>query len=217
MSLTPIKSAPPGLAGGYRVEYFSDAIFAIVITLLVIEIHHPQASPGGLGAAIVHGWPSYLAYCLAFIYVGVIWLNHHALYVKIEYTNLMLNWFNLVILGTMAIIPFPTGVLASAYQSGNLDDQRAAVVLYALNSGLMSAAWLPVFLYLGRHPELLTDGTSAQAFRQQIVRPIFGVVMYVVAALLGWFVHPTVSVFIFVAMILFHAWTSQGVRGLRPT
>jgi uncharacterized membrane protein len=193
------------------VEYFSDAVFAIVITLLVIEIHKPEAPVGGLAAAILHGWPSYLAYSLAFLYVGVIWLNHHALFQSIEFTDLRLNWINLAVLATTAIVPFPTGVLAAAYQAGNLDDQRAAVLLYALCSGLMSTVWLPLFSHLSRRPELLVPGVPASMFRAQRIRPIIGMALYLAAALLGWFVHPTFGVVIFIGMIAYHAWTSQGV------
>lgn len=68
--------------------------------------------------------------------------------------------------------------------------------------------------YLGRHQELLAEGVAIRAFREQILRPLFGVVLYAGAAVVGWFVHPTWSVAIFVAMILFHGWTSQGVGSL---
>jgi uncharacterized membrane protein len=64
------------LAESTRVENFSNAVFAIAITLLVIEIHRLRVAAGELGAAL-HAWPSYTAYALAFLYVGVCWLNHH--------------------------------------------------------------------------------------------------------------------------------------------
>ena len=202
------------LAESARVEAFSDGVFAIIITLLVIEIHRPKVGPGELGLALLHAWPSYAAYALAFLYVGVCWLNHHGLFQDVARTDVKLNWINLGILGTTALIPFPTGVLAEAYQSGTLSDQRAAVVLYAVVAGLMSAAWLPIFLYLARHQELLEENVATRHFGEQYSRPIVGVVAYLVAGIAGWLVHPLIAIVIFVVMVLYHAWTSQGIKGL---
>jgi uncharacterized membrane protein len=67
-----------GLAATGRVEAFSDGVLAIVITLLVLELRVPQYKHGELLTALLHEWPSYLAFLVSFVYIGVIWLNHHA-------------------------------------------------------------------------------------------------------------------------------------------
>jgi hypothetical protein len=96
----------PELSDTSRLEMFSDGAFAIIITLLVLEIHRPNAAQGALGKDLLDEWPSYLAYALAFIYVGVIWLNHHYLFERLQRADLTLHWINLGILGNSLIDSF---------------------------------------------------------------------------------------------------------------
>jgi uncharacterized membrane protein len=94
-----------------RLEAFSDGVFAIAITLLVLEIKVPP--PGtALGAELLHLWPSYLAYVVSFLVIGAIWLNHHAMFQHIVRVDGMLLLFNILHLMPIAFLPFPTAVLA---------------------------------------------------------------------------------------------------------
>jgi uncharacterized membrane protein len=195
-----------------RVEAFSDAVFAITITLLVIKIGRPEVGNGDLSAALLHQWPEYFAFAVSFLYVGVIWLNHHALFDRIRRVDFGLNWINLGILASSALVPFPTGVLASALSEGSGADRQAAVVLYAIVAALMSAAWLPVFPYLHRHPDLLEDPSEAGLFRAQRSRPWVGVISFGVAAILGYLVSPVLAIPLFAWMIVYHAVTSEGLQ-----
>jgi uncharacterized membrane protein len=197
-----------------RTAALSDGVFAITMTLLVLEIRRPEDyEPNGLLHALLENWPSYVAYAVSFLYIGVLWLNHHSLFSKLRRTNLGFRWINLGILFTTAILPFPTAVLASALAPGSSSyDQRVAVTVYALAAAAMSASWLPVFPYLRDHQELLKPTATAEYFRAQRLRPVIGVALYGLAVPVVWFLGPAVGLSFFVIMIIFHAVTSEGLQ-----
>jgi uncharacterized membrane protein len=216
-----LRASPPPLTRDRRltacgrVEAFSDAVVAITITLLVLEIHRPALDQPELGRRLLERWPDYAAFAVSFVYVGVVWLNHHALFARIRNVDLGLNWFNLLILATTALLPYPTGILAGAFSEGTSGSREAAVVLYALVGALMSAAWIPVFPYIARHPDLLLDPKDAVLFAKQKSRPLVGVGSYLLAAVLGHFVSPLLALALFVWMIAYHAITSEGLYANR--
>ncbi|WP_433260362.1 TMEM175 family protein [Micromonospora vinacea] len=194
-----------------RMTAFSDGVFAIVITLLVIELRVPEYHEGELLTGLLDEGASYLAFVVSFVYIGVLWLNHHALLRLIRGTTLALSWINLGVLFGAVIIPFPTAVLASAFTHGDTDDQRAAVALYALAAALMSAPWLVFFGYLHRHPALLERRVDPEYVRMQRLRPVTGLILYGLSGLLGWFVSPLLGLIGVIVMITYHAVTSEGL------
>jgi uncharacterized membrane protein len=194
------------------VQAFSDAVFAIVVTLLVLDLQAPHSRPGGLFPALLRQWPAYAAFAISFLYVGVLWLNHHALFRLIGRVNAPLNWLNLWLLFGTVIIPFPTATLAAALAGGDRYDERVAVALYALSATLMSIPWLFMFRYLRRRPELRVPGVSDRYLRAQQPRPVTGIILYGLSGVVGWFVDPIVGVAVFVVMIIYHAVTSEGLR-----
>ena len=199
------------LSDSTRVEAFSDGVFSIAITLLVIELRVGPHEHGQLLPAVLHQWPALLGFVISFVYIGIAWMNHHAVFARIRYVNRGLHWVNMGILLTTALLPFSTGVLADALRESHLPDQRVAVALYALTAGVMSAAWIPLFPYLRNHPELLEEGQEPSYFHGQRSRPWTGVILYLLAALVGAF-YPWVGLLLFLVMVAYHGLTSEGLQ-----
>ena len=170
-----------------------------------------QAPNGDLLHELIHQWPSYVAFFVSFIYVGVVWMNHHGLFRHIRYVDRRLQWINMGILMMVVLLPFPTAVLAEALAQGNPHNERVAVALYALLAGAMSAVWIPLFRYLRSHPYLLESPVDTSYFEVQGIRPLTGVILYSLAGVAG-LLSPTVGLALFAVVALFYAVTSDGVK-----
>ncbi|HEV8575049.1 MAG TPA: TMEM175 family protein [Dehalococcoidia bacterium] len=129
-----------------RIEAFSDGVFAIAITLLIIEIGVPEVTGAeSLSEALGDLWPSYGAYILSFVMIGIYWANHHSLFrlfVRTDHYFLMLNVFFLM---AIAFLPFPTAVLGEYLD--NSAHRDAAVRLYALGLLFPASTWFCVWVY----------------------------------------------------------------------
>ena len=208
---TDASDRPTGvrLTESTRVEAFSDAVMAIVITILVLELRIQPHEPGRLLAAIVSMWGPVLAFLISFLRVSVIWLNHHGLFVRIRRVDRTLLWLNLGILLACTIVPLPTALLADALRSGDMEDLRVAAVLYAMIAALQSAVWIPIFPHLRDHPELVEPGTDAALLHAERIRPWIAVGIDVVAALVA-LVSPVTMLVLWTASLIFLAATSDG-------
>ena len=113
-----------------RTEAFSDGVFAIAITLLILEVAVPEAAFDNLWRGIAHQWPSYLAYATSFITIGGIWMAHHAIFRRLQYANQRVMVINLVLLMAVAFLPFPTRLVAEAIHNNSAE--RAAAIFYGV-------------------------------------------------------------------------------------
>ena len=130
-----------------RAEAFSDGVFAVAATVLVFNLADPMVT-SHLERALLAEWPSFAAYAISFFTIVVIWVNHHGIVDTIEQFDRRLLFLNGLLLLTVAIIPFPTGLLAHYLQQGH--DQTAAAVTYGLTMTLMSVAFSMFNLYARR-------------------------------------------------------------------
>jgi uncharacterized membrane protein len=185
---------PRRLSESSRVEAFSDGVFSIAITLLVLELAIP-VTRGGFQSELAGEWVSYVAYLAAFGSIGVLWMGHHTVFSRIRAIDSGLLWRNLVLLLTVSVVPFPTAVIASAFRVGTEHDQAAAVVAYAVVGMASGVAWLLLFSYLRGHRSLVDPNTDIQFFR--LTEPLLTLVGYGLSALIGWFVSPGAALAIF--------------------
>jgi uncharacterized membrane protein len=131
-----------------RLVAFSDAVFAITITLLVLAIT-PPADYRNLLHGLVALWPSYLAYAVTFLFIGQVWVNHHVMFDHIRAADRAVLLLNTLLLMVVAFLPFATSVLAGAQRSG--DGQRTAVVFYAIAFAVTALTFNAVWQYARRH------------------------------------------------------------------
>jgi uncharacterized membrane protein len=176
-SVHELRRSPSGRAEGVfkmgdrwgtsRLEAFSDGIFAIAATLLVLEIGVPEAQVDDLWRGIADQWPSYLAYATSFLTIGSLWLAHHAIVRRLAFADAGVMRINLGLLMVVAFLPFPTRLVAEAIESS--DSERAAALFYGgcllAISLLINAMWR----YALKHRALLEPGVT-EAEAQAILR-----------------------------------------------
>jgi TMEM175 potassium channel family protein len=140
-----------------RVVAFSDGVFAITVTLLVLEIR-PPTDDGSLLHGLVELWPSYLAYAVTFLFIGQVWANHHVMFDHIRAADRLVLLLNTLLLMVVAFLPFATSVLADALRNGH--DERTAVVFYGIAFAVTALTFNAVWQYACRH-RLLSEALDS--------------------------------------------------------
>ncbi|HUV49312.1 MAG TPA: TMEM175 family protein [Actinomycetes bacterium] len=173
-----------------RMEAFSDGVFAIAITLLVLEIGVPEGSGDDLWGALLDQWSSYLAYLVSFATIGAVWFAHTVITEALSGATSVLIRVNLLLLLVVAFLPFPT-ILLSEYV-GEPDAERIAVTVYGLNLLLASVLVSTLWRYANRAGLVREDLTDREV-RALSSRLTPSLVSYAVVIVLGIFL-PVVAV-----------------------
>ncbi len=195
-----------------RIETFSDGVFAIAITLLVLEIRVPKIEEGSsLFEALFGLWPSYLAYALSFLVIGTMWANHHNRFRYIARSDHVLLFVNTLLLMFMAFIPFPTALLAE-YGLGSDDERTAAAVLYSGTLAVTAVFFTLLWLYAATNRRLVDRDLSPHLLRAMTRRYVFGVLLYAVAFALA-FVAPVASLALIAGLALLFVLPEPDERG----
>ena len=191
-----------------RVVFFSDAVFAITVTLLVLEIR-PPTDYTNLLHGLVALWPSYLAYALTFLFIGQVWANHHVMFDHIRAADRVILLLNTLLLMMVAFLPFTTSVLAGALRSGH--GLRTAAVLYGIAFDATALTFNAVWQYACRHRLLqeTLDPADATAIGRRFR---LALAWLTIGALLGLLI-PVLGVAVIAAFNVFY-WLP--IRGENP-
>lgn len=193
-----------------RLEAFSDGVFAISITLLVIEIRSPALRPG---ESLAHGlwaqWPSYVAYVVSFLVIGVMWLNHHRIIDQLRSVDSVLLVLNLHLLMWTALIPFPTSVVAQ-HLSGGGDDARTALAAYGAVIFMAAVGFTSLFVWITHDARLLGALPDRRVVVAARVRFGVGLAVYALAFALSWVSAP-LALAMHAAMALYYAFDQASV------
>ncbi len=167
-----------------RVEAFSDGVFAIAITLLILEIKVPGPGRGVLASQLLRQWPSYASFLISFAFIGIMWINHHRLFTHIRRCNDLLLVFNLLLLLGVTAVPFPTAVLAAHLGQ---PDERTAALLFNLTYFVIAIFFNLLWRYASHERRRLLGSDADRAAVERITRQYaFGPLMYLACVLLVW-------------------------------
>ncbi|HEV2450548.1 MAG TPA: TMEM175 family protein [Streptosporangiaceae bacterium] len=161
-----------------RVEAFSDGVFAIAITLLVLTIAQPS-DYRHLGHDLAKRWPSLAAFVVSFAVIGIMWLNHHSLFSSFHRIDRPLFYLNLLLLLTITFLPYPTGVLGEALARGR--GTQTAAIAYAVTMAVNAWVWTALWLYASHRRRLLAASFPEEERALATLMFTIGVVFYTLA------------------------------------
>jgi uncharacterized membrane protein len=180
-----------------RLETFSDGVFAIAATLLILNVH---ADGAHLGHALARAWPSYAAYAVSFVTIGIMWANHHGVFSQIDKVDRTFLLINVFFLMAVAFVPFPTILVAEHLRDTNLGPAALAYgFTLTVTAVLFNVLW---FYAMGRR-RLLRDDADAKVVSGITRSFLPGPVIYLTATLIAWW-KPTVSIVLYAAIAAFY-------------
>ena len=202
-----------------RLEAFSDGVFAVAITLLVLNIKIPGIDmptgtlPGDtdLWHTLGNEWPMLAAYITSFATIGIMWLNHHRLFTHIKRINTVLVLLNLLLLLFIVFVPVPTALLAEYVER---PDQHAAAILYSGTFFLTACCFNLLWRYASYHDRLLGKDADPRAVAAISRQYLFGPLVYLIAFALAW-VNTTATIIVSFVLALFFAIPGRPPRSLQ--
>jgi uncharacterized membrane protein len=180
-------------------EIFSDGVFAIAATLLIIDVS--VDAPGAeLGAELKHSWPQYAAYAVSFLMIGIWWVNHHAYMEVIDRVDRTLLFGTIAFLACIAFLPFPTRLVAEHFRD---DGVRAASITYGLTMTAAAICATSFWFYAASGRRLIAE-TADQRVISAMSRALIPAVPINAAATLVALWSPYTALALFASLALFY-------------
>ncbi|GCE08801.1 TMEM175 family protein [Dictyobacter aurantiacus] len=190
-----------------RLEAFSDGVFAVAITLLVLDIKFSPFEPGGglmddwtLWQVIRHQGPTLFAFVTSFVTIGVMWLNHHRVFKHIKRTDTTLLFLNILLLMIIVFIPVPTALLAEYITAPRY---HTAAILYGITFFVMATCFNLIWRYASHNGRLLGRKVDVHEVNKISRQYAFGPLVYVISIALALFNTPLTMVFNFLLAVFF--------------
>lgn len=171
-----------------RLEAFSDGVFAIAITLLVLTLAQPAVDSPDVGRALLDEWPGYASYAVSFTVIGIMWVNHHALMARLVRVDRVLLYLNLLLLMMVVFLPYPTGVLGRFLQQGH--GASPAAVMYSATTEGAALGFASIWIWAATGRRLLAESFPADQVRRSIVRFCVGPIVYLPTIVVAFFSAP---------------------------
>ena len=183
-----------------RAEAFSDGVFAVAVTVLVFDllsIGTHKLTP----AVLLDAWPTYFAYVVSFLSVGIMWMNHHTIMAHVDRVDRPLLVLNLLLLMGIVAVPFPTALVAEHLRE---EGGKVATVSYGLIMILISAGFASLWIYVATHAPSLGAVVPQGALRQSIPGFTLGGAVYVAGTLIAAIWSPVAGLIIFGALAVYY-------------
>lgn len=193
-----------------RIEAFSDGVFAVAITLLVLGFHEPQTLlvDHELAQWLLEQWPVLLAFVTSFATIGVMWINHHRMFTHIKRADTTLLSLNLLLLLLIAFVPFPTLLIAEYVL---VPGQHLAALLYSGTYILLAVCFNLLWRYATYGNRLMGENADRRGIQDMTAQYRFGPLFYVVTFLLAW-VNAPLSLTLNLLIALFFAFPGGKYR-----
>lgn len=184
-----------------RVEAFSDGIFAIIVTLLILELRVPhiedRASDKALFMALLGIMPKFLSWIISFITICIIWKNHHRLFEMLKGMNNIVFWLNVLILLCVCFVPFPTALV------GDYPNNPLAAAFFGVVMACSGISFILTRIYTYKHKYLLKEKLPLATYKRGIIMAFFaGPVSYLAGAALAW-VHTYLSFAVYFSIAVY--------------